>query len=51
MNLSDLGSRFILIHEGGASKYAVGSATGSYQIHDLPPRLTVTLDVKLSDYQ
>jgi|AACY02.14.fsa_nt_gi hypothetical protein len=31
MNLSVLGSKFILIHEGRVGKYAVVSATGSYQ--------------------
>ena len=47
MHLSDLGPRFILIHEGGASKYAVGSATGSYQIHNLAPHCAITLDITI----
>ena len=49
MNLSDLGSRFILIHEGGAGKYAVSSNIGSNQIYDLQPLFAVAFNVALCD--
>jgi hypothetical protein len=51
MNLPNPGYRFILIHEGGAIKYTVSSATGVNQIHNLAPRFSVAFDVALSDYQ
>ena len=47
MNLPNPGSRFILIHEGGAIKYTVSSATGVNQIHNLAPHCAITLDITI----